>query len=273
MLAPATGSSTINVGNEERILSAIAGAALASYGLRHLFTMRGLLSAAAGGLLLSRGITGYCMVNNALGRNSAVRKTSAMEANATFVINKPRHQVYAFWRQLENLPRFMKHLETVHVLDSFRSTWTAKVPGNLGTVSWEAAITEDREGEFLSWSSLPGSTVDNAGSIEFRDSPNGQDTEIQVKMTYRLPGGDIGTLAGKLFNPAVESMIMEDVRRFKSIMETGEAPPEETNVLADPGETKTKKQRQSRKKTDTSNKIEEAHNSAYDSGLTEGQIY
>ena len=266
MLAPATGSSTINVGAEERVLSAIAGAALASYGLRHLFTLRGLLSTAAGGLLLSRGITGYCMVNNALGRNSAVRKTSAMEANATFVINKPRHQVYAFWRQLENLPRFMKHLENVKVLDSFRSTWTAKVPGNLGTVSWEAAITEDREGEFLSWSSLPGSTIDNAGSIEFKDTANGLDTEIKVQMTYRLPGGDIGTLAGKLFNPAVEDIIREDIQRFKSIMETGEAPPEEKSVSAE-SETKPKKQRQSRKKTESSGSIEETQ-SSYDSGLT-----
>jgi uncharacterized membrane protein len=247
MLAPATGSSKINVGTEERIVSALVGGVLTSYGLRHITSLGGLLLTTAGGLLLSRGFTGYCMVNNAIGRNSVNRRTSAMEAKASFIINKPRYEVYAFWRQLANLPLFMKHLESVKVEDSFRSVWTAKVPGNLGTVSWEAAITEDREGEYLSWSSLPGSTIDNAGFIEFKDTASIGETEINIQMTYRLPGGDLGTLAGKLFNPIFEGVIKEDIKRFKSIMETGESPASEVSELSKL-EVKQKKARQSRKK-------------------------
>ena len=253
-LPPATGSANINVGVNERIGSVFLGAATAAYGLRHLGSLGGLALTLTGGLLLYRGLTGYCPVNNALGRNSVNRRTSAMEANETFSINKPKNEVYAFWRQLENLPKFMKHLKDVKVEDSLRSTWTAEVPGGLGSISWEAVITDDRDGELLSWASLPGSTVDNAGEVRFKDNATGG-TEIQVSMSYRLPAGDLGTVAGKLFSPFIESMIKEDILRLKSIMETGEVPNEitKTGFESSPtSETKSKKGRQSRKKPDPS---------------------
>jgi len=246
MLPPATGSSKINVDTTERVASALAGAAVALYGIRHLGSKTGLTMTLAGGFLLYRGLTGYCPINNAIGRNTVTKRTSAMETKGTFAINKPRAEVYAFWRRLENLPLFMKHLEEVKVEDSLRSVWKAKVPGGLGTVTWESVITEDKPGELLTWASLPGSTVDNAGEVKFKDAPNGG-TEIQVCMTYRLPGGDLGSLAGKLFNPAVENMIREDVKRFKSIMETGEVPVSGLEQQAKP-----KKTRQSKRKPDPS---------------------
>jgi uncharacterized membrane protein len=265
MLPPATGSSNINVGPEERVLSAIAGAALGVYGLRHITSLSGLTMTLAGGMLLYRGLTGYCAVNNALGRTIPHRRTSAMEANVTLSINKPRSEVYAYWRTLENLPSFMKHLAEVKVEDSVRSVWKANVPGGLGTVTWESVITEDRPGELISWSTLPGSTIDSAGEITFEDAPNGFETIIKVKMDYRLPGGDVGSLAGKLFNPAIENMIRTDIKRFKSILETGELPASEQastvpssvdtsfstgeSSSSETGESKPKKSRQSRKKT------------------------
>jgi|GEM_PF-120728 len=224
MLPPATGSTNINVGPGERILSTFIGAAATVYGLRHIGSLGGLSMAIAGGVLLSRGLTGYCMVNNAIGRNSntVTRKTSAMEIKGTFTVNKPRSEVYAFWRKLENLPLFMKHLEEVTEEDSVNSTWKARVPGGVGTVTWKALITEDRPQELLTWASQPGSTIDNAGEVVFKDAPGDRGTEIHVHMTYRLPAGDVGTIAGKLFNPVVEKMMKDDLRRFKSILETGE---------------------------------------------------
>jgi uncharacterized membrane protein len=252
-LPPATGSTNINVGVQERVGSVFLGAAVVSYGLRHLGSLGGLALTAAGGFLLYRGLTGYCAVNNAFGRNSANRRTSAMETNETFTINKPRSEVYAYWRQLENLPRFMKHLKEVKVEDSLRSTWKAEIPGGLGTVTWESVITDDRDGELISWASLPGSTIDNAGEVRFTDDLLTGGTEVRVSMTYRLPAGDIGTLAGKLFSPFVNNMIQEDVRRFKSIMETGETmvTGSETSTTSS-SSSKPKKARQSRKKPDAS---------------------
>lgn len=249
-LSPSTGSSNINVGTAERIASVLLGTAATVYGLRNLNSFSGIAMAVTGGMLLSRGVSGYCMVNNAVGRNSATKRASAMEAKGTFTINKPRAEVYAFWRRLENLPQFMKHLESVTELDQSRSTWKAEIPGGVGSVSWEAEIKEDRPGELITWSSLPGSTIDNAGEVRFQDAPGDIGTEITAHITYRLPAGDIGALAGKLFNPVVENMMNEDLRRFKSILETGEVPTIEGESFAGEADKgKAKKTRQSKKKS------------------------
>jgi uncharacterized membrane protein len=222
-LPPATGSSRLNVGTGERIASVIGGTALAIFAARKFNTVTGKLLGLAGLMLLKRGATGYCEVNNAFGRNTAHSKSKAMEVRVTYSINKSKEEVYAFWRNFENLPSFMKHLEHVSVQDSMKSEWTAKLPGGVGTVSWQAIITDEEENRLIAWSSLPGSTIDNAGEVSFTDSPLGG-TEIHARISYRLPAGDAGSVAGKLFNPLVEKMIKEDLRRFKSLMETGEIP-------------------------------------------------
>jgi uncharacterized membrane protein len=222
-LPPATGSSNINLSASERIVSAFGGAALTVLGLKHLRSSGGIGILLSGSYLLVRGLSGYCAISNMLGRNTGTgtRTASAMEISSTFTINKPRMDIYSFWRKLENLPKFMQHLEKVKELDDKRSTWTAKIPGGIGTVSWEAEITEDISGEVISWCSLPGSTVDNAGEVRFKDtSTNG--TEVEVKISYRLPAGDLGSIAAKLFNPAIERMMRDDIRSFKQLLETGD---------------------------------------------------
>lgn len=221
-IPPATGSSNLNVGSTERIVSTVGGAALTIMALRDLRSPSGVSMLFAGGFLLVRGISGYCAVNNAIGRNTAHKHGSPVEVKTTVSLNKPRTEVYGFWRKLENLPRFMKHLEKVEEIDQKRSRWTAKGPAGVGSVSWEAEIVEDYPNEFIAWQSLPGSTVDNAGQVRFADSPNG--TDIKVQMTYRLPAGDVGGVAAKLFSPMAEKMMKDDIRSLKHVMETGEAP-------------------------------------------------
>ena len=225
-LPPATGSSNINIGVSERMVSALGGAALAVWGLRNLGSPTGIGMLFSGSYLLVRGFSGYCALNNMLGRNTAetYRQAGAMEVSSTFTINKPRSEVYAFWRKLENLPSFMKHLKSVDELDDKRSKWTAEIPAGLGTVSWEAEIVDDISGELISWRSLPGSTVDNAGEVKFKDATGNKGTEITACISYRLPAGDIGSLAGKLFSPSIEKMMRDDLRTFKMLMETGELP-------------------------------------------------
>jgi uncharacterized membrane protein len=220
-LPPATGSSTLNVGTPERIISALGGAALTVMALRDLRSPAGVSMLLTGGYLLTRGISGYCAVNNAIGRNTFRKQGSPVEVKTTVTLNKPTAEVYSFWRKLENLPRFMKHLEKVEELDQTRSKWTAKGPAGVGSVSWEAEIVEDHQNEFISWRSLPGSTVDNAGQVRFAETPNG--TEIRVQMTYRLPAGDVGGVAAKLFSPVAEKMMKDDIRNLKQAMETGAA--------------------------------------------------
>ena len=219
-IPPATGTSSLNVGSTERIISALSGAALTVMALRDLKSPGGLGMLATGGFLLVRGLSGYCAVNNAIGRNTARKSGSPVEVKTSVSLNKPPSEVYTFWRNLENLPRFMKHLEKVEETDQTHSRWTAKGPAGVGSVSWEAEIVEDHQNEFISWRSLPGSTVDNAGQVRFRGTPNG--TEIKVQMTYRLPAGDVGGVAAKLFSPMAEKMMRDDIRDLKKVMETGQ---------------------------------------------------
>lgn len=219
-IPPSTGTSAVNVGSTERIISALGGAALTVMGLRDLKSPSGISMLLTGSFLLVRGLSGYCAVNNALGRNTARKAGSPVEVNANVSLDKPASEVYSFWRKLENLPRFMKHLEKVEEIDQTHSRWTAKGPAGVGTVSWEAEILEDHQNEFISWRSLPGSTVDNAGQVTFRGTPNG--TEIKVRMSYRLPAGDVGSVAAKLFSPMAEKMMRDDIRDLKNVMETGQ---------------------------------------------------
>lgn len=219
-IPPATGSSTLNVGQTERIVSTLGGAALTAMALRDLRSPAGMGMLLAGGFLLVRGVSGYCAVNNAIGRNTAHKQGSPVEVKTSVSLDRPRSEVYSFWRKLENLPRFMQHLEKVEELDQTRSRWTAKGPAGVGSVSWEAEIVEDNVNEFISWRSLPGSTVDNAGQVRFKETPHG--TDIHVQMTYRLPAGDVGGVAAKLFSPMAERMMKDDIRSLKKVMESGE---------------------------------------------------
>jgi len=221
-IPPATGSSRVNVGQAERIISVVSGTALAVLGIRKWNTTYGKALGVIGTVLLKRGVTGYCEVNNALNRNTANKKAPAIEVKSVFTVLKPINEVYEFWRNFENLPRFMKHLQEVEVLDERRSHWAARIPGGLGKISWEAVIQEEVPNRLISWCSLPGSTIDNAGHLLFEQSADNEGTVIQARISYRLPAGHVGSMAGKLVNPVVEGMIKEDLRRFKSLLETGE---------------------------------------------------
>lgn len=224
-----TGSSQVNIGAGERILSVAGGALLLSSGLRRQ-SLGGLVTAALGGYLFYRGASGNCLINSAIGRNTtdSTDTTKALiEITKSLTVNKPREEVYAYWRQLENLPRFMYHLKEVRQLDDKRSHWVAQLADNklasaLGTVEWEAQIITEVENEQLVWKSVDDAKIDNAGEVRFLDAPNGQGTEVHAVIQYRPPAGQLGGAIMKLFNPAFEQMIKQDLRRFKQLMETGE---------------------------------------------------
>lgn len=216
-IPPATGTNSMNVGTNERIISALGGAALTVMALRDWKSPAGISMLATGGLLLMRGLSGYCPVNHAVGRNTARKASSPVEVKTSIMLDKPASEVYSFWRKLENLPRIMTHLQKVEETDQTHSKWTAKGPAGVGTLSWDAEIVEDHQNELISWRSLPGSTVDNAGQVRFRETPNG--TEIKVQMSYRLPAGDIGSAAAKLFNPMAERILREDIKDLRNAME------------------------------------------------------
>jgi uncharacterized membrane protein len=139
----------------------------------------------------------------------------------TITINKSPEEVYQFWRKFENLPRFMRHLEKVEVDDTDKFTrWTAKAP--IGTITWEAQTITDIPGKLIAWQSLPGSTVDNSGTVRFERAPGDRGTVVTVDLRYSPPGGTVGTVVAKMMGEEPGMQIAHDLRNFKQIMEIGE---------------------------------------------------
>ena len=139
----------------------------------------------------------------------------------TITVNRPREELYAFWRDFRNLARFMENVERVDISDNRRSHWVVKAPAGK-TVEWDSLLTEEEEGRVLAWESVEGADIKNTGRIEFRDAPPGRGTEITATIVYDPPGGDLGKLIAKLFQKEPKIQARRDLRRFKQLMETGE---------------------------------------------------
>lgn len=219
----------VNMGDMERAISAICGAALAGWGLRRRDGM-GALGIAAGAALILRGATGFSLAKKAVELTPFEKETaekygwnSAAVTRQSITIDKPRTEIYALWRNFENLPRFMKHVERVERRDDRHSHWVVKAP--LGRhVEWDATVTEDRPNEYIAWQSDDDADIRNAGWVEFREAPAGQGTEVTAVIAYEPPGGKLGRLAAKLFGEEPGVQARSDLRRLKQMMEGGEMP-------------------------------------------------
>lgn len=142
---------------------------------------------------------------------------------ASLTVGRPAQELYSFWRRFENLPRFMRHLESVTETGNGRSHWIAKTPVG-SRVEWDAEMVEEREGQLLSWRSVPGSQIHNAGSVLFEPATGGRGTMVRVSFDLVPPGGTAGRLAAKALGPITRQQVHEDLRRFKNLMEAGEIP-------------------------------------------------
>lgn len=139
----------------------------------------------------------------------------------TVTINRPRTELFAYWRDFNNLAAFMENVERIEMLDGNRSHWVVKAPAGK-TVEWVSTIIEERDGEFIAWASEDGADVPNSGRIDFRDAQAGRGTIVTATILYDPPAGTIGRLVAKMFQrePAIQAR--RDLRRFKQLMETGE---------------------------------------------------
>lgn len=136
-------------------------------------------------------------------------------------INRPRQELYAFWRDLPKLAQFMENIERIEVLDERRSHWVVKGPGGK-SVEFDSVLTEDKPGERLAWESAEGADIKHAGFVEFRDGPTGRGTEVHAHIVYEPPGGEAGKWIAALFQKEPGLQARRELRRFKQLMETGE---------------------------------------------------
>jgi uncharacterized membrane protein len=139
----------------------------------------------------------------------------------TITINRSPEELYRFWRNFENLPRFMGHLQSVTVTSETRSHWVAKGPAGT-TVEWDAELVQDKPNELIAWRSLPGSPVENAGSVRFEPATGEPGTVVRVNIQYHPPAGALGRVVAKLFAQSPEKQMAVELRRFKEFMETAE---------------------------------------------------
>ncbi|MBN8850385.1 MAG: hypothetical protein BGO55_32260 [Sphingobacteriales bacterium 50-39] len=206
------------LGKTERAISALGGSLLLYFVSRK--HKRESLLLLAGGYLMYRAVSGKCPVSDAF-RDNARMHPNNVNVRTQVTVNRPREEVYAFWRRLENLPLFMRHIESVDELDDTVSAWKIRIPGGLYDVRWEAEIVRDIKGSELSWKSASGAAIRNAGKIFFSDAPSGG-TRIDVMISYRAPMGVVGERLSRLLTPVFRDMIEKDIAGFKQFMEDKE---------------------------------------------------
>ena len=212
-----------NVGNRERLLSGVAGAVLGIRSLRqsNRSPLRSVILLTLSAALARRSMTGVCPLYKALGF-STEKSTNhgGIDITKSVTVRRPAQELFGYWRTLENLPNFMKHLTSVETIDSKNSRWRTK--GALGTeVSWQAEITAERAGEYIAWKSVPGSQLENLGSVRFLQEANGE-TKVELHIRYQPPGSIAGQTIEKILGPNARTQVMNDLRRFKQLMEAGE---------------------------------------------------
>ncbi|MFM7023106.1 MAG: SRPBCC family protein [Flavobacteriales bacterium] len=209
-------NSNVNIGELNRAISAEFGTALLTAGISNLnkLTTGSLLSTLTDSYLLYRSISGHCHITQAL-----ELKYKPVQIQESIYVDSPREEVYKAWRNLQNLPLFMKHLEEVREIDTKRSIWKANFQG-LPTIEWKAEILDEIEGKLLTWQSDKDSMIHNSGRVSLFDAPIGRGTEIHVKIVHMPPAGTAGTAVARVFNNLFERLIREDVLKFKLLMET-----------------------------------------------------
>ena len=198
-----------------RVAGGALGLSLLGAGMGSSGASKGKIGGAMGAMAGVTALDVICLLK--LGKEA-----DPIQTTQTVAINKTPQECYEFWRNFENLPRFMEHVESVHVTSDKRSHWVVKAPAGT-TVEWDAELVSDGP-ERIEWRSLPGADVDNAGSVEFKRATAGHGTIVKAFIEYKPPAGQLGAPGAKLFAREPGMQAKSDLRRFKAVIETGEVP-------------------------------------------------
>jgi len=210
-------TSSINVGSVERVASVVGGAALVTFGLMRR-SRSGLGLAATGGMMLYRGLGGNCLLYRALGITRARSGDEqvgqlGVKLEREIPVDEQPDKVYAFWRDLRNLPIIMPNLESVEVMSDHRSHWRVRGPAGT-TFEWTAEIINDKPNELIAWQTEPGARVAHAGSVHFLPRPGGG-TIVRVSLQYDPPGGELTHMLTRMLGADPSKRIDEDLERLR----------------------------------------------------------
>lgn len=216
----------LNVGEAERYGSIASGAALVLAAIARR-GVGGLILGGLGAMFIQRGLTGHCALYERMGITSAPRQrhgvpgSVGVKVERSITINRPAAEIFRFVRDARNLPKFMKHLERVDVIDEKHSHWVAKsFSGRV--IEWDVEIVNEHPDELLTWESAAGSPVPNAGTVRLKAAPNGRGTEVRIAFEVYPPAGMLGVFGAKLVGATPEQEVEEDLAMLKQVSETGE---------------------------------------------------
>lgn len=221
-------TSHVNVGDVERWASTIGGTLLVVQGLRSR-SLPGFALALLGGGLVYRGVSGHCGAYQALNINTVGKHRSDADTHVhhgrlikhVAIVEKPAEELYAFWRNPENAPKFMTGVESVMKTGENKSHWVSGGPFGK-KFEWDSEIFQDEPGRLFAWKTLPGADVPHAGMIKFEPNTGGRGTTVTVEINYEPPAGMLGVAVAKLIGQDPDAMTKENLRQFKQLMETGE---------------------------------------------------
>jgi uncharacterized membrane protein len=199
-------------------LSILAGGLLAAYAARRRSPFA-MLAGIAGAGLLFRGVVGRVRVGGISDTRARLGGSGGLLVDENVTIRRGIDDVYRFWRQLDNLPKFLGHLQAVTVKPDGTSHWVANGPGGI-PVEWDARIINDVENKIIGWQSLDGSEIATAGSVNFRRS--GENTTVHVRFQYDPPAGKLGAAVAALFGEEPGRSVRDDLARLKSLLETSD---------------------------------------------------
>ncbi|WP_133577789.1 SRPBCC family protein [Pedobacter metabolipauper] len=202
-----------NVGLTERMVSMFLGGVLITRGIRRPFKGQFLY----GAYLTYRAFTGRCLFYERFGIDS--NNPMAVNIRGEFVIDRPAAEVYAYWRNFENLPGSIAHLLDVKVIDGNLSRWKSNILGKLFSINWDAEIVKDEPGRLIGWRSASGSLIHHVGKVTFEETPDQTGTILKVVLSYHPPIGGVGIGLAKLMNPFLESLLKKEIKSFKHKIE------------------------------------------------------
>jgi len=209
-----------DLGFSERVISVALGTMILARSFKR-DKFKKPLKMLTGSYLLYRGFTGKCKLSQKLDCKSSYNTSDAINVQSEIIVNKPREEVYAYWRYLANLPNFMKYIRRVEEKTDTVSHWELKLPWGADVLGWDTVLVKDEANQLIGWHSQPNSIVENSGKVEFSDVVGGIGTRINLVITYHAPVGQLGKNVASLFNPTFEKLLNSDLRNFKELIETG----------------------------------------------------
>jgi uncharacterized membrane protein len=168
-----------------------------------------------------------------------VKGDRGVKVTRSITIRRPAEELFAFWREVENLPRIIKHPVGIKRVSDLASHWEVSAPGDR-KVEWDATIINEHPNELIAWRSREEAEIPNAGSVRFHPAPGDEGTEVTVNLEYDPPAGKLGSLVAKLTGEEPAQQVEEALRRFKALMEAGEIPTTEGQSVGEPQSKKQK---------------------------------